>query len=319
MSILEPILSICIPTYKRLEYLKDTVESITIQEEFMHSGQVELVISDNGSGDGTVEYLKELSEKYPDKVIINNSDKNQGAFLNILKVFSLARGTFLKLNNDTQMHNPGSLKFILDKLVQLQDEQNTIILFSHLKQHESLVGKYDNLDLLIKDFTFWITWAVPFGLWRHQFNLVKDLFETEDLRFFRHVRIIFNLVTQHSQSVRICANENIFSPLESKGKGGYDLADAFVVEYLTLVSVLYDKKLITRNTLKHERRSLIFGHTYPYIWNCKRNSEDFTFSYNHYLIKMIVKLFPDVIAVIKLLKLEYDNLTDTKYRRKSIG
>lgn len=306
------MLSICIPTYKRLEYLKNTVESITCQDEFLHTGEVELVISDNGSDDGTDAYLQELSEKYPDKVIINNSDKNQGVFLNILKVFSLARGKFLKLNNDTQLHNSGSLKFMLDNLKELNGENNTIILFSHLKQHESLVDKYDNLDLLIKDFSFWITWAVPFGLRREQFNMVKHLFESEDLRFFRHVRIIFNLVTQHGQSVRICAKEDIYRPVESKGKGGYNLVDAFVVEYLNLIAGLYDKGLITRSTLKNERRNLIFGHTYPYIWNCKRNPDDFTFSYKHYLIKMISTLLPDMPAVMKLLKMEFKNISGSE-------
>ena len=314
MSTLEPMLSICIPTYKRLEYLKKTVESIICQDEFIHSGQVELVISDNGSNDGTDAYLLELKRIYLDKILINNSDSNNGVFSNLLKAFSLANGTFLKLNNDTQLHNPGSLKFMLDKLVEYREEKNTIILFSHGKQHECLVSSYDNLDLLIKDFSFWITWAVPFGLQKHQFNLVENLFEAEDLSFFRHVKVIFNLVTKHGQSVRICAKEDIYSPVESKGKGGYDLADAFVLEYLNMITDLYAKGLITRNTLKQERRSLIFKHTHPYIWNCKRNPADFTFSHKNYLFKMITTLFPDVIAVLMLLKMELKNIYELKKR-----
>jgi glycosyltransferase involved in cell wall biosynthesis len=304
---MKPLLSLCIPTFKRLEYLEKTVESITCQDEFIHSGQVELIISDNGSNDGTESYLRELCEMYPDKIIINNFDTNQGPFLNFLKAFSLAKGEFLKLNNDTQLHNPGSLRFMLDKLMEFKEEKNTIILFSHLKQHESLVSKYDNLDSLMKDFSFWITWAVPFGLRREQFNLVRHLFESEDLDFFRHVRVAFNLVIQYSQLVRICAKEDIYRPVEAKGKGGYDLVDAFVVEYLNLIADLYDQGLITHTTLKNERRNLIFGHTYPYIWNCKRNPEEFTFSYKNYLVKMISVLLPDIFAVMKLLKMELKN------------
>lgn len=47
-----PLLSICIPTYNRSTYLRESIESIIHQSEFI-SGDVEIVISDNASTDNT--------------------------------------------------------------------------------------------------------------------------------------------------------------------------------------------------------------------------------------------------------------------------
>ncbi|MCX8512062.1 MAG: glycosyltransferase, partial [Chthoniobacteraceae bacterium] len=44
-------LSICIPTFNRSQYLRLTLESITNQELFQNSDEIEIVISDNCSSD----------------------------------------------------------------------------------------------------------------------------------------------------------------------------------------------------------------------------------------------------------------------------
>ena len=54
------LLSICIPTYNREKYLQDTLESIVSQDIFKNTNDVDIVISDNASTDGT----RELVEKY---------------------------------------------------------------------------------------------------------------------------------------------------------------------------------------------------------------------------------------------------------------
>ena len=43
---MQPLVSICIPTYNRAECLKETIESIICQPEFLE-GKVEIVVSDN--------------------------------------------------------------------------------------------------------------------------------------------------------------------------------------------------------------------------------------------------------------------------------
>lgn len=57
------ILSICIPTYNRVDFLKQSVESIICSIEFSNA-DVEIVISDNCSSDNTENYCKYLTQKY---------------------------------------------------------------------------------------------------------------------------------------------------------------------------------------------------------------------------------------------------------------
>ena len=61
------LLSICIPTYNRAEYLKKTLESIVWQRDFL-SKDVEVVISDNCSTDDTASVVAKFVEKYPNKI-----------------------------------------------------------------------------------------------------------------------------------------------------------------------------------------------------------------------------------------------------------
>ena len=63
----QPLLSICIPTYNRADKLKQTLESIVSQPEFIDFDEFEIVISDNGSKDGTKEICEELKKKYKGK------------------------------------------------------------------------------------------------------------------------------------------------------------------------------------------------------------------------------------------------------------
>ena len=59
----KPLLSICIPTYNRSKYLKNSIESIICQQEFL-DGKVEIVISDNASEDDTPSAVKAYTDRY---------------------------------------------------------------------------------------------------------------------------------------------------------------------------------------------------------------------------------------------------------------
>ena len=59
----KPLLSICIPTFNRSSYLRNTLNSIVSQQEFL-SEKVEIIISDNASTDETPDVVKEFTAKY---------------------------------------------------------------------------------------------------------------------------------------------------------------------------------------------------------------------------------------------------------------
>src|SRR5574344_2029237 len=121
-----PILSICIPTYNRADYLKKTLRKLTDEMVFRFSEDVEIVISDNNSSDDTQEVCAEYKKIFGNKIVYhkqseNIKDKNFAAVLN------LANGTYAKLNNDNLIFKKGELAHVVDFLKNKEHED--IILF----------------------------------------------------------------------------------------------------------------------------------------------------------------------------------------------
>ncbi|MDF2815088.1 MAG: glycosyl transferase family 2, partial [Paenibacillus sp.] len=87
--------SIVIPTYNQLNYLKDCIESIERYTPEPH----EIIVVDNGSTDGTAEYLRSLPGNAVRHTI---SEHNLGFAGGVNQGLMMARGTrLLFLNNDT--------------------------------------------------------------------------------------------------------------------------------------------------------------------------------------------------------------------------
>ena len=57
------LVSICIPTYNRSTYLRQSLERYIVEKEFI-DGKVEIVISDNASTDDTKMVVEEYVKKY---------------------------------------------------------------------------------------------------------------------------------------------------------------------------------------------------------------------------------------------------------------
>lgn len=107
----EYALTIAIPTYNRLGYLKHCIKSVLDQIP-TPGGGVEFFISDNASTDGTQEYMKELSAKYPFVGYYRN-DENVGADNNFIKCLNRAKGKYTLLLGDDDVLLPGAIDAIL--------------------------------------------------------------------------------------------------------------------------------------------------------------------------------------------------------------
>src|SRR5574344_946053 len=102
----KPLLSICIPTYNRADYLDKTIQSIVLQKEFAtFPDKVELVISDNASTDNTEEIVAKYLLKYTNVHYYKN--KNNIRDKNFPLVLSRASGMLRKLCNDTLCYRTG--------------------------------------------------------------------------------------------------------------------------------------------------------------------------------------------------------------------
>ena len=107
------MLSVCIPTYCRRQKLIDTAFAVCSQ---MPAG-TELVISDNGSTDGTGNAVRAFAATHKAMPIrLVTHDENIGFDRNLLHVVAAARGRYCWLLGDDDVPRPGAIARILEEL-----------------------------------------------------------------------------------------------------------------------------------------------------------------------------------------------------------
>lgn len=106
------LLSICIPTYNRADYLQKCLDSITYQFSQKDVYQrVEIIISNNNSKDKTEEVVKKFQEKF--KNIRYYKNKRNIGNENTIKVADYAHGDYIWFFSDDDFHKNDSLIRVL--------------------------------------------------------------------------------------------------------------------------------------------------------------------------------------------------------------
>lgn len=111
-----PLLSVCIPTYNRANYLPTCLDSIV--SEFKNNevfNKVEIVIADNASTDNTTEIVKKYQEKYSNIIYFRN-ERNIGFDRSFTKLIEKATGKYCLSIGDDDAFFEGALPLILEKI-----------------------------------------------------------------------------------------------------------------------------------------------------------------------------------------------------------
>lgn len=163
----KPLISICIPTYNRCEYLKKSLESIVSQPEFTVEN-FEIVISDNCSTDDTFNVVQSFSQKFQNinyhKNETNINDKN------FPTVLLQANGVFRKLCNDILLFSDNSLKYLLD-IVNQNINEKPMLFFTN---DGNDILKTDDINKALKKISFLITWIGCVGVWDEHLSIIKE-------------------------------------------------------------------------------------------------------------------------------------------------
>lgn len=251
------ILSICIPTYNRAEYLEETILSIVNQKRFQETDDVEIVISDNCSEDSTELVSRKYIEIYSTKIRYHKNSINI-AEGNIKKALSLGDGLFLKLNNDTLVHRADSLDLIIGTIKQSQDNNDTVFFTNgKVKNISQFICK--NLDSFVNTVSFYSTWIACFGIWKKDLQYLDNFETVEKFKLINDV--LFKFIISR-QSVLV-DNRVIFDPISPKYKGGYNLYQVFVTNYLGILKEYRFKNHITSATLFREKKKLLIHYLIP--------------------------------------------------------
>jgi glycosyltransferase involved in cell wall biosynthesis len=107
------ILSICIPTFNRYEFLKRTIDFLHKNLGLEHN--IEIVISDNASSDKTENYCLELTNKFH-FIKYSRNPKNVGLDLNALNAIKNANSDYCWLLSDDDIPLDGTIERIIKEI-----------------------------------------------------------------------------------------------------------------------------------------------------------------------------------------------------------
>src|SRR5437763_1238803 len=88
-----PVISFCIATYNREEFLKSTIQSILNQKY----DNIEIIISDNDPNGSAENVVKQFKSR---NILYHKNRTNIGTVKNFNKAFSLSHGDFIVFVSD---------------------------------------------------------------------------------------------------------------------------------------------------------------------------------------------------------------------------
>lgn len=115
-------LSICIPVYKGLDTLKNQLNYF---DRHMISG-VEVIVSDDASGDDTAEFITDYSRKHP-WMRAHVNEKNGGCDSNIRKLLTLSQGEYVLFLGDDYLAE----EFLDDTMKFISESEPDIIHYNY--------------------------------------------------------------------------------------------------------------------------------------------------------------------------------------------
>ena len=252
----KPLLSICIPTYNRAQYLKECLNIITSQfndEDVYRS--VEIVISDNASPDDTRELVAEYQKKFNNIRYFRN-DENLLFDRNVDRAITEAKGEFCWTLSDDDHMRDGSLKFLLLIL-----RKNPNVSFFCIDQKSLPDGR--DMKHCRDGNEFLERFGLMGGLVSQ--NIFNKKFLPNDRRkYYDNYWIHFSLAKEISAKRPVILIKNIFEPQDYRvcewAKDGYNLTTFIALKKIihNLPGYGYEPDVINK-LLKDFARSL------PYV------------------------------------------------------
>jgi acetyltransferase-like isoleucine patch superfamily enzyme len=265
MNASEILLSICIPTYNRADFLKKTLETITQQSIFVDTTEVEIVISDNCSSDNTEVVGRLFSSEYPGKIRYFRNESNVGPDVNFEIALSKGNGSYLKLHNDNLLVRNGSLAEIL-KVIKATLLEKPIIFLTN--GNNNIVGGpiavCENLNEFVQHVSYFSTWIGGFGIWQEDFKAIKNFAINAHLRLIQ-TDVLFRLLSTGKRSIVLY--DIYFSGMDAGRKGGYNIAEVFGKNYLSILKQYVTNGQLDEVIFQAEKKAILLRHILPFYFD----------------------------------------------------
>lgn len=105
MTNLKPKVSIHIISFNQKDYIAEAIESAVTQDY----ENLEVVVSDDASTDGTAEIISEYKHRYPDRLVVLLNKKNFGITRNANRALRLCSGKYIAFQGGDDVLLPGKI------------------------------------------------------------------------------------------------------------------------------------------------------------------------------------------------------------------
>ncbi len=260
-----PLLSICIPTFNRAPYLRQTLESIVIQDAFLDGDEIEVTISDNCSTDDTEAVVAPFLLAHPGKIVYHRHPQPIWADSNFEAVLRLGRGAYMKLHNDNLLVLNGTLAEILKVVRTTQAEQPVLFFTNGNMNAGNPIEVLDNLNDFVRRVSFFSTWIGGFGIWREQFQAMPDFSRYTKLKLIQTDVLMRLMCTGQKRAIVLYGQ--YFSGQHIGRKGGYNIAEVFGQNYLYILKQYLLTGALDKAVYEAEKKAILLRHILPYYFS----------------------------------------------------
>lgn len=266
----KPLLSICIPTYNRAQYLSQCLEAIVSQDGFE---EIEVVISDNHSTDDTENIGKKYQNKYTNIHYFRNEENVVD--MNYSLVFQKAVGSLRKLTNDTVIYKPGAIRYMLNAARENIGKKPQIYFLSkgEIKDSGKIVS---SLDDYIATLGYNLTWIRSMAIWDDDCEDLGVLVTKADSRM---AQVPFLLENFEKRGGVVVYDREIMDSLGVQKKNlSYGLYKVFYEVFLGFIKPYIAEGKVTLITYERLRKDLLFNFFCDWIIKKELDADKYIFA-----------------------------------------
>jgi glycosyltransferase involved in cell wall biosynthesis len=130
-----PLVSIITPSFNQAQYLEQTIQSVLNQDY----PNIEYIVIDGGSTDGSVQVIKKYQDKIKDWV----SEQDAGQTEAINKGFAKAEGEILAWINSDDAYNPNAVSEAVKYLIEHPNVGMVYADCNFIDEHGNVIGKFN--------------------------------------------------------------------------------------------------------------------------------------------------------------------------------